>query len=639
MKLDKKKALKITLIGIPVLLILLLLSFCIYILSFKQILQYDNIIRSSEKYCITGNFFLPSLYKITYGTPVEIETEETVTIFNKFDIFAKSICIQSQTLLPENSLTTLSLTFLGNTGLQIFNEEISIPTEEYPKVSEAPSDRDFNISESISYEITNPNPLLQYKLLEGENETLCSLEESTLHCNLEELELQYGGEYELTLISTYNSVIVDELDSSRIETLEPVKIVSTNIKQGGTIYDLNPKIVLSTNKPVDFIGENTLENSEGVKTQLVISTKDNTITVEPKSPLSQKSTYTLTLGNLKAEDGSELTDPFTLKFKIGDGPRPRYTNISGYGFPTGSNIYITFDQDLKSNQDISKKILLSDSTTYTYSISNNRISINPKTSLKACKTYSLVLKQGILSDNELSSSQEYTYTFKTKCARIVTLGSSVQSRPIYAYYFGTGSKKIVFFGAMHGSEAKTKDTMLSWIAELEKNSSKIPSDKTVIVVPTFNPDGIANQSRFNANKVDINRNFDTSDWSPDSYFLSKKYVNGGGTEPFSEPETRLIRNLITNNHPYLTLSYHSAASYTIPCGTSKSFEYGTIYSQLSGYRYVPPEYEDAFSYTVTGSLGTWAKENGYNELTIEVSSPYVDEFSRNVKAMWKMVTM
>ena len=151
MKLDKKKALKITLIGIPVLLILLLLSFCIYILSFKQILQYDNIIRSSEKYCITGNFFLPSLYKITYDTPVEIDTEETVTIFNKFDIFAKSICIQSQTLLPENSLTTLSLTFLGNTGLNRFNQAISIPTQEYQKVRKAPSDRDFNISESISY--------------------------------------------------------------------------------------------------------------------------------------------------------------------------------------------------------------------------------------------------------------------------------------------------------------------------------------------------------------------------------------------------------------------------------------------------------------------------------------------------------
>jgi len=231
MKLDRKKAPKIILIGIPSLLILLLLPFCIHILSFKQILQYDNIIRSAEKYCIKGNFFLPSLYKITYDTPVEIQTEETVTVFNK-------------------------------------------------------------------------------------NETQCSLEESTLQCNLDELGLQYGEQYELTLISTYNSVIVDELDSSQIETLEPIKIISTNIKQNSTIYDLNPKIVLSTNKPVEYLGESTLEDSEKVKTQLEISTTNKTITLEPKSPLSQKSTYTLTLGNLKAEDGSELTDPFTLKFKI-----------------------------------------------------------------------------------------------------------------------------------------------------------------------------------------------------------------------------------------------------------------------------------------------------------------------------------
>jgi len=47
-------------------------------------------------------------------------------------------------------------------------------------VSEAPSDRDFNISESISYELTNPNPLLQYKLLQDKVEasSLISLKEA-----------------------------------------------------------------------------------------------------------------------------------------------------------------------------------------------------------------------------------------------------------------------------------------------------------------------------------------------------------------------------------------------------------------------------------------------------------------------------
>jgi protein MpaA len=190
---------------------------------------------------------------------------------------------------------------------------------------------------------------------------------------------------------------------------------------------------------------------------------------------------------------------------------------------------------------------------------------------------------------------------------------------------------------MHGSESNTKNTLNKLISELETYNSNIPSDKTVIVIPTINPDGIANKSRFNANGVDLNRNFDNSNWVSGTYFLNDFYPNGGGLVPFSEPESVAIKNLVERESPYLTISYHSAAGYVIPNNTLTAIELGNIYSQLSGYRYIAPGTEGAFTYDITGTFERWAQENGHNALVIELSSAYNDQFSLNKIAMWDMI--
>jgi protein MpaA len=219
----------------------------------------------------------------------------------------------------------------------------------------------------------------------------------------------------------------------------------------------------------------------------------------------------------------------------------------------------------------------------------------------------------------------------------VYIGTSVQGRSIYAYYFGSGANKIVFFGAIHGSEANTRTLMNRWATELENNSDRIPSDKTIIVIPTVNPDGIANRSRFNANGVDLNRNFDTPSWVTGTYLQTDFYPTGGGSAPFSEPESQDIRDLMYREHPYLTLTYHSAAGYVIPTNSSSAISFGNIYSQLSGYRYVTPGDESSFTYDITGTFEEWAEGHGYNALVIELSSAYSDQFTQNSKAMWRMV--
>ena len=59
----------------------------------------------------------------------------------------------------------------------------------------------------------------------------------------------------------------------------------------------------------------------------------------------------------------------------------------------------------------------------------------------------------------------------------------------------------------------------------------------------LNPDGFAHHVRTNAHGVDLNRN-------------SPEHWAGAGARPWSEPETRAIRDLILRERPALSIYYH-----------------------------------------------------------------------------------
>ena len=59
----------------------------------------------------------------------------------------------------------------------------------------------------------------------------------------------------------------------------------------------------------------------------------------------------------------------------------------------------------------------------------------------------------------------------------------------------------------------------------------------------MNPDGFAHRERTNAHGVDLNRN-------------SPEHWAGAGARPWSEPETRAIRDLILRELPVLSIYYH-----------------------------------------------------------------------------------
>lgn len=126
------------------------------------------------------------------------------------------------------------------------------------------------------------------------------------------------------------------------------------------------------------------------------------------------------------------------------------------------------------------------------------------------------------------------------------IGYSVQHRPIRAYHLGNPyiARPVVLIGEMHGDEkagVKVAEALIRGTASVEKIN--------LWVIPTMNPDGYAANTRQNAHKVDLNRNFPYY-WA----HLTGQYYSGTG--PLSEPESRAVYNFLRTVKPRYVTSLH-----------------------------------------------------------------------------------
>ena len=139
----------------------------------------------------------------------------------------------------------------------------------------------------------------------------------------------------------------------------------------------------------------------------------------------------------------------------------------------------------------------------------------------------------------------------------VTLGRSVEGRPLNVVEIGAGPRWIAVIGGIHqGNEANTTVLAHLLLEHFRANPDQIPDGVGLALIPDINPDGAVAGTRENANGVDLNRNWDAG-WQPDSYGPSGLVVGGGGTAPFSEPETRLLARYLVARPFLAAIFYHS----------------------------------------------------------------------------------
>lgn len=234
-----------------------------------------------------------------------------------------------------------------------------------------------------------------------------------------------------------------------------------------------------------------------------------------------------------------------------------------------------------------------------------------------------------------------------------TIGSSVQGRKIESFTYGTGSKKLVFVGGIHGGyEWNGVFLAYQFMDYLDQNLNTIPKDLSVIVIPNINPDGVflvtgkegrfaindvstsstvLASGRFNANQVDLNRNFDCK-WQPKSTW-QKKTVSAGSSA-FSEPEAKSFQDFILENKPDAVVFWHSQANavYASQCKDGiipETLDLMNVYSKASKYKAV-----DSFdAYEVTGAADDWLASINIPAITVELQSHSTVEWKRNLEGI------
>lgn len=229
------------------------------------------------------------------------------------------------------------------------------------------------------------------------------------------------------------------------------------------------------------------------------------------------------------------------------------------------------------------------------------------------------------------------------------LGTSHENRDITAYTFGEGEQHLVFVGGLHGGyEANTVLLAYRLIEELQRNPDTLSKSLKVTVIPVANPDGLhrvvgttgnfdtsaipevvteREAGRFNANNVDLNRNFDCA-WQKESMWGLQTV--SAGSEAFSEPESRALRDFIQTEMPEAVIFFHSKANgvYASSCDgitLPETLMLMETYAEGSGY----PAIASFDHYPITGDAEGYLTSIGIPAITIELETHTDIEWERN----------
>ena len=211
------------------------------------------------------------------------------------------------------------------------------------------------------------------------------------------------------------------------------------------------------------------------------------------------------------------------------------------------------------------------------------------------------------------------------------IGFSQGGLPLVVHHLGGGARRVLVVGGQHGGpEANTIRLADGLLAYFTDRPAELPAAAGLDVLTVANPDGAESGSRQFLSGVDPNRNWGSADWQPDGWDSNGLLRPGlGGPWPFSEPETRALRDWILQQRPELVINYHSAGGFMFG-GQSELVE---AYAEASGYRRPTPGGPSPLGYRVTGSMNVWLREQGLPGILIELTSPYNPEIERNLACL------
>jgi murein peptide amidase A len=159
---------------------------------------------------------------------------------------------------------------------------------------------------------------------------------------------------------------------------------------------------------------------------------------------------------------------------------------------------------------------------------------------------------------------------------------------------------ILFIGGVHGDEPEGVRLAQDLLNHLQTHDITRPW----ALIPCLNPDGFAKNSRVNANGVDLNRNYPSSNWA--AGFEKPEY--NPGTHAASEVEVAAAMSVINDTLPSVIIHFHSWEPCVV-CTGEPGLPEAKALAEASGYNL-----QDHIGYPTPGSLSSV----GWHDMNIPV---------------------
>lgn len=231
------------------------------------------------------------------------------------------------------------------------------------------------------------------------------------------------------------------------------------------------------------------------------------------------------------------------------------------------------------------------------------------------------------------------------------IGASAGGRRLECLRVGSGKFAILFVSGIHGNEVGTVKLARNLINWLEGSEDRY-RDFSFYIVPCLNPDGFeqacknpdyfngGSVGRFNANGVDINRNFETPNFQSNSFWAKGKNYREktpvfAGDHANSEPEIKSITKLIKEKNINLVVAFHNAGGDVIGNTIEPSPCLAKTYCNVCGFKY---ETNEEWNKTLrTGTFKEWTELHNIPFIEIEGSSRWGSDWNRQKPGIMKIL--
>ena len=583
---------------------------------------------ASSRTCISWPTLLPGLQRTVGGDRFMLSTEGGLSAGN-VPLLSTRTCI-TPIQAPKTGNTMVALAPFGG---WLFQQRLRVTVSSPPSVH-LNTDRPVPATRALQLNLSERDELFAYRIQAGSKAAPCAVDpkKAILSCDLAPLGLEQGKRYPIEIFRLFKTGSPSTAFKGSVTTLTATTVVDGSVKNGDIIYTKPTIITFKTDKPLRRVTAVLTQQSTLIDTKT--SVNDKTITVTLASELPRDKGYTLKLANLEAQDGSSLVEPYIVNFQTSGGPKVTGVSVGTSGVATNARIAVTFDQQISSTQDISKLVSVS-GVPAQIERSGNQITYILNGGL--CVPFTLSITKGLLSNYDVPSTADWTYSSRTICHTTSVYGYSLRGRALLSYTFGTSGPVTMYVGAIHGNESSSSGLMRAWVDDLEADPS-LYSGKRVVVVPSINPDGLAANTRTNSRGVNLNRNFPTDDWVEDINDTDGYHEGGGGALPLSEPEAQALANLTISLHPRLLLSFHAVGSLVTGDPGGYSAGYAARYASMVGYSDTTYSSGGGFDYDITGAYEDWASsKQGIPSMVIELGSYGYYSFSHHRSALRAML--